>query len=76
MASESVYDGVLNVYMIELPFEALKIILVNLWRSLAWTIPEMFMSLIWEKLALSRLIYFSSRRDPLKIYLALKSKYL
>jgi hypothetical protein len=28
--SESVYEGVLNVYKMELPFEALKTTLVNL----------------------------------------------
>lgn len=74
--SLSVYDGVLNVYRMELPLDALKIILVNLWRSFAWTIPEMLTSLSWEKLVLSRLISFSSLLDPLKIYLALKRRYL
>jgi len=74
--SLSVYDGVLNVYRIEFPFDALNIILVNLCKSLANMIPEMFTNLSCEKLALSRLIYLSSLLLPLNIYLALKRRYL
>jgi hypothetical protein len=74
--SLSVYDGVLNVYRIEFPFDALNIILVNLCKSFANMIPEIFTNLSCEKLALSRLIYLSSLLLPLKIYLALKRRYL
>ena len=39
-----VYEGMLNVYTMELPFDALNTTLVNLWRSLARTMPEMLIS--------------------------------
>ena len=74
--SVSVSEGVLKVYRMELPFEALNIILVNLCKSFAWIIPEMLTSFNCEKLALSRSISFYSLLEPLKISLALKSKYL
>ena len=74
--SVSVYEGILKVYKIELPFDALKTTLVNLWRSLARIIPEILISFSWEMLPLLRSISFSSLLEPEKISLALKSKYL
>jgi hypothetical protein len=58
MTSFSVSDGMLKVYKIELPFDALKIILLNFNKYLDWIIPEILTSFNCEKLFLSRSISF------------------
>jgi len=58
IVSDYVYDGILNEYIIELPFDALNIILVNLCIYLDKIIPDILTNLSCERLFLSRSISF------------------
>ena len=48
IVSDYVYDGILNEYIIELPFDALNIILVNLCMYLDNIIPDILTNLSCE----------------------------